>query len=748
MKVDRRNFLAFCSTFVTCKAFNLSPGKLSSAYHSKDPAKVTRTVGEPSNALNFTPLRGPMPLIADDLSPANQVQKYSHYVVQDELLLPNGFVHDVIAAWGDPLGNSRFGYNNDYLSFIKDPHAKGLEGFLTINFEYISPATWMQTFQEVIGSKLPFEETIEGLRSFGKGFLDASALPKSDPLKQKIRQICREALIDQGIGIIKIRQTERTSGGRWVRESCPQERRITGLSGLEDGHFLSSTGPAQSIFKKRSGMGYIDGLGDRIIGTLANCAGGTTPWGTVLSAEENFQVQVPEPVFADGTSYPPSELSFSINSRVLYGQGNVFGLVGNKYGWIVEVDPSNPLDDGTKHTWLGRFRHEAVGIRVEADKQLAFYSGCDRSGGHLYKFVSSDRVRLRTDKRNSQLLKRGMLYAAQFKEDGTGRWLALAPSTPVDPTSPETLVGGALFLPQREAGKEAYFKAVKSAQVHAFKDRFRTLSDLYVGNDEERQGAILIDAHLAANAAGATCTARPEDTDIAADGSLYIAFTSGVSSDDGGPDKRIFCGPQGEESYEFGFVMRLREDHDDPAAMTFTWKMVALGGEPANGGAGFANPDNLMIDSGNNLWVVTDMATQNGAGHITDNDKVKSTLTEMGVFGNNAIFVMPTKGEFASKAYLLAIGPMECELSGPFLAPNEDTLFLSVQHPGELNGIRKERASEIRRFAMRTTDGQSFVQTREVPLGSNWPHQGAKSVAPRPAVVAIRRKDGKPLIHG
>ncbi len=52
--------------------------------------------------------------------------------------------------------------------------------------------------------------------------------------------------------------------------------------------------------------------------------------------------------------------------------GSAFGLAGNKYGWMIEVDPANPDDYGTKHTWLGRYRHEAVGIRAQANQPLVF----------------------------------------------------------------------------------------------------------------------------------------------------------------------------------------------------------------------------------------------------------------------------------------------------------------------------------------------------------------------------------------
>lgn len=124
-------------------------------------------------------------------------------------------------------------------------------------------------------------------------------------------------------------------------------------------------------------------MGDRIVGTFGNCAGGTTPWGTVLSAEENFQFQVPEPVYADGTSFDPKEQTFSIGEEE-FGQRNVLGLAGNKYGWIVEIDPDLPDDCGTKHTWLGRYRHEAVGIRVVTGKPLAFYSAPAIAGAVIY----------------------------------------------------------------------------------------------------------------------------------------------------------------------------------------------------------------------------------------------------------------------------------------------------------------------------------------------------------------------------
>lgn len=691
------------------------------------PFQSTETSGTLMN-LSFKPIQSPMSLLTN-------VKTVTAFEIVDDLVVPEGFSYQVIGAWGDRIGESRFGYNNDYLSFVETAPN---EGFLTINFEYISAIPWLQSYSKVLGKTLPIAAVEQELKK--QKALNALALPEESALKAQIATICKEALIDQGVGVISIRKT---SDGKWERTFSNADRRITGISGLEDERYLRCTGAAKAVFQKKTGKGYIDKLGDRIIGTFGNCAGGTTPWGTVLSAEENIQIQVPEPVYADGTSFPPDRVTFRINDEDVSGQGNVFGLAGNKYGWIVEVDPANPNDYGTKHTWLGRYRHEAVGVRVETGKPLAFYSGCDRRSGHIYKFVSRASVSDPKDKANSRLLADGMLYAAKFNEDGTGRWIALQPETAVNPEDPATIVGGMINLPKRPEG--GFISIRNKGAIDQYKRRFKTLGDLYEGNPTEKQGAILIDAHYAANACGATCTARPEDTEIAPDGSLYISFTSGSpDSRDGGPDKRVFKGPKGETPYEYGFVMHVTEENNDPAALSFRWTMLTMGGEPTAGGAGFSNPDNLLIDPDGHVWIVTDMSSDklNKAvpRRIGKNGVPTSQSNLRGLFGNNSLWFVPTSGANAGDAYLFAMAPMEAELTGPFLSRDRQSLFLAVQHPGESNGIRQNMQSETRKFAMKTTDGKDFIQSRQVPIGSNFPDKKANAV-PKPCVVVVTRSD-------
>ena len=743
MTIKRRDFLTFLGGMGGAMLFDVVSSdrpipKFSSPFMGTEASNSA--FAATSSKLSFKPIKGAMPLVTDAIASSKQAMAYKNFEVVDDLVLPEGFVYDVIAAWGDKVGDSRFGYNNDYLSLVETSKN---EGYLTVNFEYISSIPWEQAYEKVIGKSLPFDEVATSIKALNLKDIDAWSLKASNPLKSKIELIAKEALIDLGIGVISVRRTE---SGKWERTNSASDRRVTGISGLEDGRYLKSTGPAVEIFRKQKGLGYTDKLGDRIIGTFNNCAGGTTPWGTVFSAEENFQNFVPEPVMSDGTSLDPSKKKFSKDDGELNGVGNVFGLAGNKYGWMVEIDPANPNDYGTKHTWLGRYRHEAVGVRAEADKPLVFYSGCDRRGGHLYKFVSKGIIKDPKNKANSRLLESGMLYAAKFNPDGTGSWIALQTSTPVNPHKLDELAGKMLPLPQRPEG--GVFKATKEEEITAFKSKFKTLGDLYVGSDREKQGAILIDAHYAGNAVGATCTARPEDTEVAADGSLFIAFTSGsISSSDGSPDLRIFKSADGK-AYEYGWIMRLNEEGNKPEAMNFKWSMVATGGEPAEGGLGFANPDNLAIDRGGNVWMVTDMSSDKYNRAIPNrkdkSDKPVSQSDLRGLYGNSSIWFLPTSGVDLGKAFLFGFGPMESETTGPFFSQDQQTLFLSVQHPGEVAGTRKDMTFESRKFAMRTTDGKEFMQTRKVPIGSNWPTLKSND-SPKPAVVAIRKIDNSSI---
>ena len=674
----------------------------------------------------FQPVQVPLPVNSDGLTASQQQSTYRELALEDRLTVPEGFHADLLAAWGDRLGTSRFGFNNDHLGFVQQDATRAS---MTVNFEYISPVPWVQGFQEVVGRALPFAPLVAALQPLD-GVIDCTALAADDPRRAQIRAVADEAMSDLGIGVMSL---QRDGQGNWGRANAEQDRRITGITGLDDpSQRLRSSGPAQAVFTAAERQGYDDGLGAEIIGTFANCGGGTTPWGTVLSAEENFQSQVPEPVHADGSSAPPSERPFVCRDGKLGGLGNVYGLAGNKYGWMVEVNPSAPDQPVVKHTALGRFRHEAVAVRAEAGRPLHVYSGCDRRGGHLYRFVSADAVKEVRDPANSRLFENGQLQVARFNADGSGTWLAVTPETPVDPFLPSRFSDADLGCPvelphsdRLQAGAELFRE---DAAVEAYRQRFATLADLYRGEGEALQGAILVDAHLAASAIGATPTARPEDTKIdPITGDLLIAFTSGSPGSTGGADPAVFRGPDGQSSWPNGWVMRL----SDAGANGFTWRMAVTGGTPWAGGLGFANPDNVALDSKGNLWIVTDRSMKSSGGDV---------------FGNNSCWFVPRAGSGDETAACFATGPMECEVTGVCLDQAEATLFLAVQHPGEVHGSRSQGDEEFQAHELVDREGGAFQQLRQVPLGSNWPAQ-APGRPPRPGVVAIRRQSGQALLE-
>ena len=684
-------------------------------------------------------IRMPLPLPMDGMDAAQQRQVLSRITLHDRLTVPDGFQADVLAVWGDPLADGRFGSNNDFLAFF--PQADGT-ALLGINFEYISFLPWRQALKEIEATPPPVQDLIQALAPQG-GRIDASSLPQGDPLLAMVMAVATAALEDLGIGVATI---QRDRDGRWRRQPGPKDRRITGLSGVADPqqHLLCS-GPAAAVFRRRHRIGYDDGLGDRVIGTFANCAGGQTPWGTMLSAEENFQDQVVESVHADGSSPSPSERAFRCDEDRLSGLGNPFRLAGNKYGWVVEIDPANPRKPAVKHSWLGRFRHEAVAVRALPGRPLQVYSGCDRHGGHLYRFVSEENVGDPADPANSRLLERGRLEVARFTPPGAdgkgqGRWLALDPSTRVDPALPSHLekfgISQPTLVPHSDRSRAGAEALVDDAAVERYKRTYRTLADLYPGTGEEGMGAILIDAHLAANAIGATAAARPEDTELdPRSGALLIAYTAAGRDSDGSADPAIFRGPSGEASWPHGWVMRLEEDPTDVAGRAFRWWMVATGGTPWQGGMGFANPDNLAFDQAGNLWMLTDRS---------------SASSSSDVFGNNSCWLFPGSGPAMGQAVPFAMGPMECELCGicfdhPEQGEGEATLFLAVQHPGEVNGTRRKGAEEIQAHQLVDRKGVGFEQLRIVPLGSNWP-SGVPDRPPRAGIVAIRRSQGGPLL--
>lgn len=143
--------------------------------------------------------------------------------------------------------------------------------------------------------------------------------------------------------------------------------------------------------------------GRTAIGMMGNCSGGFTPWGTILTCEENVDVYYHE---TDGETY---------------GWGKHYQRALEDYGWVVEVDVG--AKSARKLTALGRFAHEGATFVKAKDGRAVVYMGDDARFQYLYKFISKGRITGDAAK-DKDLLVEGDLFVADL---GKGQWLPLSP---------------------------------------------------------------------------------------------------------------------------------------------------------------------------------------------------------------------------------------------------------------------------------------------------------------------------------
>ncbi|WP_235018011.1 PhoX family protein [Thermomonospora echinospora] len=405
------------------------------------------------------------------------------------------------------------------------------------------------------------------------------------------------------------------------------------------------------------------------MGTLNNCSNGQTPWGTYLACEENWNSYFG----ATDSSWKPTA------EQARYGVSGAgggykwhqadprFDLAANpneinRFGWVVEIDPFSPGSTPVKRTALGRIKHEGATV-TESRGRVVVYTGDDQDGEYVYKFVGSAPWKaLRALRKNP--LDHGTLYVAKFNDNGSGQWLPLKHGT----------------------------------------------GPLTKANGWADQADVLLRTRQAADAVGATKLDRPEWVAVHPDNKdVYLTLTNGS-----GWDNKV--NPRKPNPY--GHIVRWRERRGDNTATSFEWDIFLLAGDPAYDPQVtlapedvFGSPDGIGFDRDGRLWIQTDVSnsTQNRPDRGHDN------------IGNNQMLAAdPRTGEI--RRFL--VGPRGCEITGFAVAPDQRTMFVNVQHPGEA-----------------TTFWQAAPTPQNPNAVSSWPDHDPAG-RPRSATVVIRRKDG------
>ncbi|GAB3506038.1 PhoX family protein [Amycolatopsis cihanbeyliensis] len=567
----------------------------------------------------------------------------------DAVVVPEGYEQAVVIRWGDPVlpgapefdfdhqtaaaQERQFGFNCDFAARLPlDP--LGMHSLLVTNHEYTSERFMFRDYDE----ENPTEEQV------------------------------RIAWAAHGLSVLLL--SRKPFSGELAPRPSHLNRRITLRTPFR------VTGPAAGSELLRTPD---DPAGTRVLGTMNNCAGGVTPWGTILSGEENFHQyfahadQVTDPVrqrrlerygVRGGASTRRWE---RFDSRFdLARQPNEV----NRFGWVVELDPHDPYSTPVKHTALGRFKHECANVRLTADGRVVAYSGDDERFEYIYKFVSSGRMKRGHGRaargHNMTLLDHGTLYVGRFTGDSPASEIDGSGRLPAD----GEFDGSGEWIPLAEDDR-SFVPGMTAEEVYVF-------------------------TREAADRVGATKMDRPEDIQVhPRTGRVYCALTN--NTERGQRGKEGATEPNPRDGNRHGQVLEFEED---PLAIRFSWRLLLVCGDPDAPDTYFAGfpkdqvspiscPDNLAFDTWGNLWISTDSSAALGF--------------------NDGLYVVPLEGASRGHVKLFLTVPRGAETCGPVI--DDRVVTVCVQHPGELDGASADEPA------------------------SHWPDGGDSQ--PRPAVVAV-----------
>lgn len=649
----------------------------------------------------------------------------------DQVVLPAGYSASVIYALGDPLAAGVPAYKNDGsdtdFELRAGDHHDGMEWFGLGADGKRSDAS---VERGLLGMNHE-ATTDEKLSSF---FVHADGGKPSLP--RPAAEVDKEVAL-HGVAVVEVSK----SAGRWSYvQGSAFNARLTPLTDIE----LSgpARGNALMVTKYAS-----DGTHTR--GTINNCGTGKTPWGTLLTGEENWNGYFTRAAGDDAARAGDKSVAALKRYGRKAGEASRHGWESagaddkyqrwdisqgggsasddyrnemNAQGYIVEIDPYNKARKARKRTAMGRFAHESAAFsNPMAGQPLAVYMGDDARNEYIYKWVSNaawsaaDAQGADALAVGDKYLNAGRLYVAIFKDDGTGEWVELS---------------------------------LDNAKIKA-----------YAGYAFADQGDVCINARLAADAVGATRMDRPEWCSVnPANGEIYYTLTNNsnrnvdpTGSSQLAPDAanpRAYTdmkAGKAQKGNPNGHILRVREGAAGAAATAFAWDVYAFGAEAGadkslvnlsalTDDQDFSSPDGLAFSRATGiLWLQTDDGAYTDAsncmmlaalpGKVGDGGKKTLAYTRAdGSKLNVDTYVGQAPAADALKRFL--VGPKDCEITGIAETPDGKALFVNIQHPGE--GTKMADIADPGKYT------------------SQWPANAGYGAGKRPrsATIVITKDDG------
>ena len=471
----------------------------------------------------------------------------------DAVAVPQGYVAQVIAPWGEPVGLAA-----GMPAWKPDASNSAAEQAAQMGMHHDGIVYY------------PLDGARRGLLAVNHEYVDNGLLHPGGLMPWTAAKVAK-AQAAHGIAVIEVEQQK---DGNWalVRPSR-FARRVTASTPFAIG------GPAAGHPMMRTGA---DPAGRTVLGTIGNCASGKTPWGTYLSGEENWANY-----FTAADTPTAHERRWGIRKATWYRwpeHDERFDAVRNpnepnRFGWVVELDPMDPGSTPVKRTALGRAAHEGAWVTLTKAGRAVVYSGEDARFEAIYKFVSRDAMRPATSthsaaKANADLLDHGTLHVARFDKDGTGRWLPLVHA--------DVLKSGPL------------------TQANGFAD----------------QGEVVIKTRQASDLLGATKMDRPEWLAID-EKTGWVVCTLTNNSARGTPNNPDVDAANPRANNVMGQIIRWKDNGDfDGDTFVWNHLLLAgdPASERADAkgnirGDAFACPDTIAFDPRGVLWIGTDIGS-------------------------------------------------------------------------------------------------------------------------------------------
>ena len=671
-------------------------------------------------------------------TPAENLLGYSAVSksLADSVAVPAGYTATALYALGDPLKAATAAYKNDgtdtdYENRAGDHH-DGMEWF---GLSAVGQPSATSVDRGLLA--VNHEATTDELRS--SFFLHANG--GTTTLPRPAAEVDKETAI-HGISVVEVAR----AGSSWATvQASPFNFRLTALSEIE------IAGPARGsalLITKFSPTAT------KTRGTLNNCGTGKTPWGTLLTGEENWSGYFTRPVGDDAARggdktvtalrrYGRAEGAASRHGWETGGTDDKYARWSNAktgtsadgsddyrnemngMGYVVEVDAYDKTRPAKKRTALGRYAHESAAFgKPVVGQPLAVYMGDDSRNEYIYKWVSAANwVAADADATNrmavgDKYLDSGKLYVARFAADGTGQWLEVSFNNPV----------------------------VATNTTYRFAD----------------QADVSVHSRLAADALGATRMDRPEWCGVnPSNGEIYFTLTNNsnrrVEPAAGGaqlaPDSanpRVYTDIRGASTSQIGnpngHILRMKEGAAGSAATAFTWDVYLFGAESsASPGAvnlssltadqDFSSPDGLVFSPYTGIcWVQTDDGAYTDVtncmmlaalpGQVGDGKKLTLSYPRTAGAAALAVDTYVGKAPTADTLKRFLVGPVGCEITGLCETPDGKAMFVNIQHPGE-NTAQANIADPAK-------------------YTSQWPSNAGYGAGKRPrsATIVITKNDG------